>query len=141
MRPARADGTILPGLTNHAGHERTLLLTPSDLTFIRIDHQIRLQFGPTEVVIESAFVLQLTGSHYELDPGDRATLGPILALYPDTLQAAIVDDAATLLLRFISGASVSVKQDPRLEAWQVNPPGNYLVVCMPGRTGDLAIWT
>ncbi|MGA3221830.1 MAG: DUF6188 family protein [Acidimicrobiales bacterium] len=55
-------------------------------------------------------------------------------------SAASVDSAGTLSLRFTSGATIRVDQDPQYEAWQVNGPGNYLVVCTPGTTGDLAIW-
>jgi len=91
-------------------------------------------------VIESPFILELDGNHHELDPRDRASLGPILALYPATLETAAVDDPATLTLRFASGASITVRQDPQYEAWQVNGPDNYLVVCTPGTSGDLAVW-
>ena len=134
-------GNVREGVTNRAGDDRALRLPKADLSFLRIDHQTRLQFDTTEVVIESPFVLQANGSTYRLDPGDRAGLGPLLAIYPDTLVDATVDGSAILVLRFASGASITVEQDPSYEAWQVNGPGNYLVVCTPGTEGNLAIWT
>jgi hypothetical protein len=33
-----------------------------------------------------------------------------------------------------------VPPDLDYEAWQVRGPGNSLVVCVPGHSGDLAIW-
>ena len=133
------DGTVRPDMINRGDDHRTFRISLCDLSFIRIDHQTRLQFGGTEVVIESPFVLEVSGNRYELDPGERATLGPVLSLYPDSLSSASVDNAGTLFLRFASGATIRVDQDPQFEAWQVNGPGNCLVVCTPGTTGDLAI--
>lgn len=37
--------------------KRTLAIEQSDLTYILIDHQVRLQFGKVEIVIEGPFVL------------------------------------------------------------------------------------
>ena len=111
-----------------------------DMTFIRVDHQTRLQFGEFEVVIESPFrVTTPDGSQHNLDPGVRASLGPVLDLYPDALITAIVEADATLRLRLASGAALDVPADAHFEAWQVNGPDGFLVVCTPG--GDrLAIW-
>jgi hypothetical protein len=127
-----ADGSVRQGTTNRAGNDRTLRLQAGELTFIRIDHQTRLQFGPIEVVIETPFGLGIRDTAMVLDPAERSTLGPLLGLYPDSLATASVDDSATLSLTFASGASITVRQDPRYEAWQVNGPDNYLVVCTPG---------
>lgn len=98
-------------------------------------------FEATEVVIESPFVLRRDGVEYTLDPGERANLGPLLALYPDSLSAATVDAASTLHLSFVSGATIFVPGDPQYEAWQVNGPGRRLVVCDPGTEGKLSVWT
>ena len=92
-------------------------------------------------MIESPFVLQIRGVDHHLDPGERAGLGPLLSLYPDALSAASVDADGALRLAFVSGASISVPSDARYEAWQVNGPGSFLVVCVPGNSGDLAIWS
>ena len=51
-----------------------------ELTFLRVDHQVRLQCGEIEVVIESPFVLR-TGEHeYHLEPEERRGLGPLLGV-------------------------------------------------------------
>jgi Family of unknown function (DUF6188) len=135
-----SEGHVRQGSTDRPGDDGGLRIPKTDLTFVRIDYQTRLQFESTEVVIECPFTLQVGEVTHNLDPGDRANLGPILALYPDRLDEATVDTSATLRLRFASGASIEVGQDIRYEAWQVNGPGNYLVVCTPGTDGKLAIW-
>jgi hypothetical protein len=134
------DGTRDYGQIVRVGDGWQFNFPPSDLSFLRVDHQARLQFGPTEVVIESPFVLQLGGADYFLDPGDRRGLGPFLNLYPNSLAAASVDARGTLTLAFTDRATITVPADPQFEAWQVNGPGTFLVVCVPGTSGELAIW-
>jgi hypothetical protein len=53
-----------------------------DLTYVRVDHQTRLQFGSTEFVIECPFTLTTDGAVHRLDPESRIDLGPLLAVYP-----------------------------------------------------------
>jgi hypothetical protein len=136
----RSDGTKDIGRVTRAGEDWSLKLAPCDLTYLRINHQARLQFGEAEVVIESPFVVQEGDLELTLDPGERRALGPFLGLYPNTLVEASVDAQATLRLSFSSGAVVTVPPDPHYEAWQVSGPGKSLVVCMPGTSGQLAIW-
>jgi hypothetical protein len=135
-----ANRDLRPEIVGGGAGDRSLRIVSSVLSFIKVDHQTRLQFGETEVVIESPFVLEVAGHKYYLDSSEGANLGPVLALYPGSLLTAAVDDLGTLSLHFSDGATVSVQQDPQYEAWQVNGPGNYLVVCTPGTTGELAIW-
>lgn len=136
-----SDGSVRQGFVVGPGNDRKLNLNPGDLTFIRVDHQTRLQFGPTEVVIEAPFTLSIRGVDHKLDPERRGGLGPLLDLYPGRLESATVDSTATLRLRFASEACIAVSQDPAYEAWQINGPGTYLVVCSPGTDGKLAIWS
>ena len=124
-----------------AAQHRILRIQPGELTFIRIDHQCRLQFENTEIMIETPFSLQVEDREYQLDPEDRANFGPLLAVYPNSLLSANVDSEATLRLEFESGARVIVRQDPDYEAWQVSGPDTYLVVCVPGTEGNLAVWS
>ena len=91
-------------------------------------------------MIESPFVLESASTRHELDPDDRAALGPVLALYPDSLFAATVDRGGTLALRFANGASITFRQHPSYEAWQGQRAGQLRVVCTRGTTGELAIW-
>ncbi|HUS22465.1 MAG TPA: DUF6188 family protein, partial [Aeromicrobium sp.] len=67
--------------------------------------------------------------------------GAILMLYPDSLTGATVETDGTLELAFASGATITVPPNPHYEAWQVNGPNGYLVVCVPGTTGELSVWT
>lgn len=98
------------------------------------------QIDEAVVSIENPFVLRSGGAVIELDPSDRAALGPVLALYPDTLASGAVTPIGTLTLDFLSGATIEVPSSPSYEAWQVEGPGEYLVVCSPGTSGDLAVW-
>lgn len=136
----RSDGEKDVGVMIRAGEGWNLKIAPRDLTYLRVNHQARLQFGETEVVIESSFLLQAGDAELRLDPGERGALGPFLGLYPNTLVDASVDARATLRLCFGSGATVTVPSDPHYEAWEVSGPGNFLVVCVPGSSGELAIW-
>jgi hypothetical protein len=111
-----------------------------DMTFVRVDHQTRLQFGDFEIVIESPFrVTASDGTEHKVDPAVRAGLGPVLDLYPDALVTATVDAEASLRLRFATGATLDVPADYAFEAWQVNGPDGFLVVCATGGSG-LAVW-
>ena len=102
----RSDGSQSVGRTVRAS-DWTLTFAPSDLTFVRIDHQARLQFEEVEVIIENAFLLEIGAEHFDLDPEDRAGLGPLLSLYPSTLESATLDDDRTLHLSFDKAASTS----------------------------------
>jgi hypothetical protein len=135
-----ADGSRSEGRVEQAG-ERELDLTPGDVTFIRIDHLTRLQVGGVEVVIESPFTLRAGGREYALDPRERGALGPLLALYPDTLNAASTGSDGTLHLTLGSGATITVPPNPLYEPWQIVGPGSAMIVCMPGTEGRLVIWT
>ena len=134
----RSDGSVSEGRVVQAG-EWDMDLPLGVVTFIRIDHETRLQVGEVEVVIESPFTLTVDGREYLLDPGERRGLGPLLALYPDTLTEASTRSDGTLLLAFASGATITVSPDSKYEAWSIVGPGSALIVCQPG--GRLAVWT
>jgi Family of unknown function (DUF6188) len=136
-----SDGTIRQGKVLVAGQDWQREMSSEDLNFIRIDHQTRLQFGDVEMVIESPFVLTVDGIDYPLDPDDRGGLGLLLRVYPDSLRSGRVAPDGTLCLEFASGASIAVPSDPQYEAWSIVGPGNALVVCMPGTSGEFAIWS
>lgn len=84
-------------------------------------------------------MLTTASSAWQLDPEDRARLGPLLALYPDTLTAAIALPDGSLRLELMSGAVLTVPPDPKFEAWEVaNPLGLFKLICTPG--GALGIY-
>ena len=98
------------------------------LACITINYQARLQFGQAELVIETPFTLREDGNEQVLDPNDRAALGPLLALYPDTLSGPLVmNRTGTLSVLFESGASLEVPPHPDYEAWTIC--GFF---CLPG---------
>lgn len=111
-----------------------------EMTFVRVDHQTRLQFNHFEIAIGSPFHLTTAGGgEFALDPRLRVGLGPLLELYPDVLEAATVDKDSSLRLRLAGGATIDVPADDQFEAWEVHGPDGFLVVCMPGGQG-LAVW-
>jgi hypothetical protein len=136
-----SDGTTRQGRVVVAGQDWQREMSSEDLNFIRIDNQTRLQFGDVEMVIESPFVLTIDGTDHPLDPDDRGGLGLLLRVYPDSLRSGRVDPDGTLRLEFASGASIAVPSDPQYEAWSIVGPGNALVVCIPGTSGELAVWS
>jgi Family of unknown function (DUF6188) len=135
-----SDGTTRQGKIVIAGQDWHREIASEELTWIRIDHQTRLQFSDVEVVIESPFTLTVEGVDYPLDPEDRGGLGRLLHVYPDSLQSSRVGPDGTLRLEFASGISIAVPSDPQYEAWSIVGPGNALVVCIPGTAGELAVW-
>jgi hypothetical protein len=70
----------------------------------------------------------------------KAALGPLLALYPASLTAAHVTDAAALHLEFGSGATLVVPQNAHYEAWEVDNGTGWQLVCMRQTSGDIAEW-
>lgn len=116
-----------------------VVLRDPDLTFIRIDHQTRLQFGDVAIVIETPFEVRRHGQVHALDPSVRTGLGPLLAVYPDEAVSATIGRDGTLHIGFTSGASVTVPPNEEYEAWGVVGPGTEQVVCRPGG-GEPAIW-
>jgi hypothetical protein len=115
-------------------------LDGAELTFIRIDYQARLQFGDTEIVIETPFTLTAANEERTLDPNDREGLGPFLALYPGSLASAAVDANLALHLSFAGGTAITVPQHSKYESWHVVGPGTRLIVCPPAGNRTLAIW-
>ncbi len=137
----RSDGRASYGEVIRLAQNRALAIEQSDLDYIRIDFQARLQFGEIEVVIECPFELTVDNVVHRLDPEERIDLGPFLALYPASLSAAYVSERAALHLAFESGATIVVPQHAQYEAWQVHDKRGWLLVCVPGTSGDLAEWT
>jgi hypothetical protein len=132
-----ADGTVRQGRTSTA-RDAAIRSDPDDITYLRIDHQVRFQVEDVEIAIGCPFVLDDgSGGRHALDPERRGELGPVLALYPDTVAVEVADDA-TLVLRFGIGVTITVPPDPRYEAWELRGPGSRLVVCNPGQ--DLSVW-
>ena len=93
------------------------------LSFIRIDHQSRLRFGRTEVMIGGPFVLEKDGVVHRLHPRRWDALGPLVALYPSAARWLWASVDGELTLVFEHGAVLTVSPDPVSTAWSV---GNVL---------------
>jgi hypothetical protein len=106
---------------------REFVLDEPALSFIRLDHQSRLQFGRTEVAIGSPFVLAVGESVYHLDPQRREALGPLAALFPGSLRWLWTSAEGELTAVFRNGARLTVAPDPVSKAWSVGT-----VYCVPG---------
>jgi hypothetical protein len=102
-------------------------LTEPQISWIRIDYQARIQFGEAELVIETPFELIVAGQTYQLDPNDRAELGPFTALYPDTATDILMSSNGTLGVTFASGTKLVVPPHTQYEAWSL---GGFW--CVPG---------
>jgi hypothetical protein len=98
---------------------REFVLDEPILSFIRIDDQSRLQFGLTEVVIASPFVLELKGTVHFLDPRRQDALGPLVALYPGTARWLWTSARGEMTVVFRNGNTVRVPPAPTARAWSV----------------------
>jgi Family of unknown function (DUF6188) len=137
-RILHSDGSVHEGRSVAPAEVLLPAISGVDLTYFRIDGQIRLQFGDVEVQI-TRFVLRRGNEEWTLD--GVTELGPLLELFPDTLDSISVDTEATLRLGFRSGARIDVAVDPRYEAWQIAGPGEALIVCPPSGQPGLAVWS
>jgi hypothetical protein len=116
-------------ITEIEGGRREFHLAEARLSWIRIDDQTRLQFGKAELWIETPFSLARAGEIANLDPRNRAALGPLLSIYPDAAQEVGMAPDGTLTVVFESGATLSVPPDPNYESWHICgfdcPPGGF----------------
>jgi hypothetical protein len=126
----RSDGSAEQGRSRAPG-DWTLTIAPRDLSWIRIDHQTRLQVEDVEIVIGGRFELRRGETAFQLDPAERDRLGPILALYPTRLVGATIDPDGTLSLVFDNGGVILVPPDNDYEPWHIAGLGTALVVCTP----------
>lgn len=95
------------------------MLDDTTLAFIRIDHQSRLRFGRTEVMIGSPFVLEVGGVVHHLNPQRWDGLGPLVALYPSSVRWLWTSPEGELKVIFHHGAVLTVAPDPSTTAWSV----------------------
>jgi hypothetical protein len=125
----RDDGRVVEGIQIRELPDggREFVLDEPTLSFIRIDHQSKLQFGSTEVVIGAPFVLEIHGIVHNLDPQRWDALGPLVALFPGTVRWLWTSIRGDLTAVFEGGARVTVTPDAMSKAWSVGS-----VYCMPG---------
>jgi hypothetical protein len=110
-----------------AGGSIRFYLAEPQISWLRIDYQVRIQFGEAELVIETPFELTVTGQSHQLDPNDKGGLGTFTALYPGTATDILMSREGELSVTFNSTAKLVVPPHPRYEAWSL---GGF--VCVPG---------
>lgn len=102
------------------------VLDDPTLTYLRIDHRSKLQFGEAEVAIGTPFSIEAHGVVHRLDPQRWDALGPLVAMFPGTLQWLWTSPEGALTAVFRGGSTLTVAPDPVSRAWSV---GN--VSCLP----------
>jgi len=98
---------------------REFVLDDPALASIQIDRQSTLNFGRTEVVIGSPFVLERDGLVHHLSPLRPAGLGPLVALYPGSARWLWTSAEGALTVVFDDGARLTVPPHPVDPAWSV----------------------
>ena len=109
---------------------REFVLEQTSLSFVRVDHQSRLQFGLTEVVIASPFLVEIAGRSHRLDPQRWDALGPLVALFPGSIRWLWTSVSGILTGVFHNGSKIVVSPDPMVKAWSVGS-----VHSLPGGPG------
>lgn len=93
----------------------------------------------TTVQFETEFAITgRDGERRIVDPGQKATLAPVLALHGDTVTNATLD-GADLRLDFASGTVLQAWPDDSYESWNHHGAGpeRRMIIAMPG--GGLAV--
>ncbi len=108
-----------------------------------VDQAFGLEFGVNRrsfvLRIEGKFSVASPGKRVECLPENRASLGPSLALYGETVEFCRAAKSGALDIEFAGGIRVHVEPDDRYEAWELAGEARGLrVVCGPG--GALSIW-
>jgi hypothetical protein len=96
------------------------------LSYLRIDHRSKLQFGEAELAIGTSFTIEARGVIHRLDPQRWDELGPLVAVFPGTLRWLWTSPQGELTAVFRTGTTVTVPPNPVSRAWSV---GN--VSCLP----------
>ena len=116
-----------------------------DLTGARVDvltiaFQTSIGFSNgTTMQFEAEFAITgRDGERRIVDPGQKATLAPVLALHGDTVTNATLD-GADLRLHFASGTVLQAWPDESYESWNHHGAGpeRRMIIAMPG--GGLAV--
>jgi len=120
--------------------DHRLDLTDARVDFLTITFQTTIGFSNgTTMQFEAEFAITgRDGERRIVDPGQKATLAPVLALLGDTVTNATLD-GADLRLDFASGTVLQAWPDDSYESWNHHgaEPERRMIIAMPG--GGLAV--
>lgn len=128
-------------MTAISEHGIPLRVPKQELSRIYVDHAVGLQFfveQATTVRIETPFKILDGPRELQVIVAQSSTLVHVLNLLHEQLLDANAQSDGTLRLVFANGVVIVVPPDPNYEAWTLEGPAGYLVVCRPG--GELAVW-
>ena len=109
-----------------------------EVTQIRVDQALTFVLsGGAMIVIEAEAELSTPDGLVRLRP-DRQQVAEALALFGTKLTWEIIFKNGELHLGFDNGYHLTVKPDPRYEAWSATGPGELRVVCTPD--GEITTW-
>lgn len=120
--------------------DHRLDLTDARVDVLTITFQTSIGFSNgTTMQFEAEFAITgRDGERRIVDPGQKATLAPVLALHGDTVRNATLD-GADLRLDFASGTVLQAWPDESYESWNHHGAGPEprMIIAMPG--GGLAV--
>lgn len=73
-----------------------------------------------------------------LDPG-RQDVTAAIGLFGAKVLSAVASKTGSMRLVFDNGWHLNSRADPSFEAWEVQGPGGWRIISMPG--GKLAVWS
>jgi hypothetical protein len=113
-------------------------LRSRSVEMLTIDHRVTLHLhGDTDydgiIVFESLFTISTSGRDtFALNPGEKATLAPVLECFGKTVATvSVTRKEGVLTLIFTDGTVIEAASDAKYEAWEVNARG-VKIIAMPG---------
>ncbi|HEY4886727.1 MAG TPA: DUF6188 family protein [Myxococcales bacterium] len=101
-----------------------------------------LDLGPPNGIydwrVNQVFHVQVAGTFTESDPDDSTSMMPFFSTLGSTVEKAALDPDGRIRFTLAGRIEVECGSDPSYEAWQLNGPGGFLIVCLPG--GGVATW-
>jgi Family of unknown function (DUF6188) len=82
--------------------------------------------------VEQRFRLRSSDQISELDPEDMSSMVPLLSTLGRSIEAAMVEPDGRIRFKLSGAIEIDCGSDSQYEAWQLNGPRGFLVVCVPG---------
>jgi Family of unknown function (DUF6188) len=95
--------------------------------------------GTYDWYVEQEFEFHAADAVATLRPDDRSSIIRLIAVLGQSVEEAKVDQQGHLQFKLTGGIGIECGHDDMYEAWKLEGPRAFLVVCLPG--GGLATWT